>query len=79
MWGQETEEPTKEKEREEEKLEINAAAEARGVEVMEGIINGTKRQHGDFPGSAVVEKLPANAGDTGSSPGPGRSHMLRSN
>ena len=32
-----------------------------------------------FPGGAVVENLPANAGDTGSSPGPGRSHMLRSN
>ena len=32
-----------------------------------------------FPGGAVVENLPASAGDTGSSPGPGRSHMLRSN
>ena len=32
-----------------------------------------------FPGGAVVENPPANAGDTGSSPGPGRSHMLRSN
>ena len=31
-----------------------------------------------FPGGAVVENLPANAGDTGSSPGPGRSHMSRS-
>ena len=31
-----------------------------------------------FPGGAVVESLPANAGDTGSSPGLGRSHMLRS-
>ena len=35
-------------------------------------------QIGDFPGGAVVENLPANAGDTGSSPGPGRSHMPRS-
>ena len=34
---------------------------------------------GGFPGGAVVESLPANAGDTGSSPGPGRSHMPRSN
>ncbi|KAJ8798002.1 hypothetical protein J1605_016885 [Eschrichtius robustus] len=33
----------------------------------------------DFPGGAVVENLPANAGDTGSSPGLGRSHMPRSN
>ena len=32
-----------------------------------------------FPGGTVVENLPANAGDTGSSPGPGRSHMPPSN
>ena len=32
-----------------------------------------------FPGGAVVENLPANAGRTGSSPGLGRSHMPRSN
>ena len=31
-----------------------------------------------FPGGAVVENLPANAGDTGSSPGLGRAHMPRS-
>ena len=31
-----------------------------------------------FPGGAVVENLPANAGDTGSSPDLGRSHMPRS-
>ena len=28
-----------------------------------------------FPGGTVVENLPANAGDTGSNPGLGRSHM----
>ena len=32
-----------------------------------------------FPGGTVVKNPPANAGDTGSSPGPGRSHMLQSN
>ena len=32
-----------------------------------------------FPGGAVVGNLPANAGDTGSSPGLGRSHLPRSN
>ena len=32
-----------------------------------------------FPGGAVVENLPANAGHMGSSPGLGRSHMPRSN
>ena len=31
-----------------------------------------------FPGGAVVESLPANAGDMGSSPGLGGSHMPRS-
>ena len=33
----------------------------------------------DFPGGAVVRNPPANAGDTGSSPGPGKSHMPWSN
>ena len=32
-----------------------------------------------FLGGAVVKNPPDNAGDTGSSPGPGRSHMSRSN
>ena len=32
-----------------------------------------------FLGGAVVENLPANAEDMGSSPGLGRSHMPRSN
>ena len=32
-----------------------------------------------FPGGAVVENLSANAGDTGSSPGLGGSHVPRSN
>ena len=34
---------------------------------------------GGFPRGAVVESLPASAGDTGSSPGLGGSHMPRSN
>ena len=38
----------------------------------------SKSGAGGFPGGAVVESLPANAGDTGSSPGLGRSHMPRS-
>ena len=32
-----------------------------------------------FPGGAVVKNPPANAGDKGLSPGPGRSHMPQSN
>ena len=39
----------------------------------------TKSKIEGFPGGAVVENLPANAGDTGSSPGLGRSHMPWSN
>ena len=33
---------------------------------------------GGFPGGAVVESLPAGAGDTGSGPGLERSHMPQS-
>ena len=40
---------------------------------------GIKWATGGFPGGAVVENPPANAGDTGSSPGPGRSHTPWSN
>ena len=36
-----------------------------------------QKEDGDFPGGAVVRNPPANAGDTGSIPGPGRSHILR--
>ena len=38
-----------------------------------------KKKWQDFPGGAVVKDPPANAGDTGLSPGPGRSHMPQSN
>ena len=38
-----------------------------------------KKAIGGFPGGTVVENLPANAGDTGLSPGLGRFHMPRSN
>ena len=38
-----------------------------------------KKQQRDFPGGAVVENPPANAGDMGSSPDPGRSHMPQNN
>ena len=33
----------------------------------------------DFPGDTVVKSPPANAGEAGSIPGPGRSHMPRGN
>ena len=38
-----------------------------------------KKKNKGFPGGAVVENLSANAGDMGSSPGLGRSHMPQSN
>ena len=38
-----------------------------------------KKNFGDFPGDAVVKNPPANAGDTGLSPGLGRSHVPWSN
>ena len=40
---------------------------------------GLRHSNRDFPAGVVVKNPPANAGDTGSSPGLGRSHMLRSN
>ena len=44
---------------------------------MDGWID--KKNLQDFPGGAVVKNLPANAGDMGSSPGLGTSHMPWSN
>ena len=38
-----------------------------------------KTIHRDFPCGAAVKNLPANAGDTGLSPGLGRSHVPWSN
>ena len=51
-----------------------------GQEVMtaKNMNNITIKKFRDFPGGAVVENPPANAGDTGSGPGPGGSHMPRS-
>ena len=42
------------------------------------MVTQVKKELRGFPGDAVVENLPADAGDTGSSPGMGRSHMPRS-
>ena len=39
----------------------------------------SKKSLKGFPGGTVVESLPASAGDTGSSPGLGRSHVPRGN
>ena len=50
-----------------------------GTTPAEHLLNAGRRPQMGFPGGAVVENLPANAGDTGSCPGLGRSHMPRSN
>ena len=47
-------------------------------EMAEESVNFKRNQQG-FPGGSVVKNPPANAGDTGSIPGPGRSHMLQDN
>ena len=52
---------------------LGMRASARPVEQKDG------KNVKDFPGGAVVKNPPANAGDTGSSPGLGRSHLPRSN
>ena len=49
------------------------------ISVGKTLISPSKPTHLGFPGGTVVESLPANAGDTGSSPGLGGSHMPRSN
>ena len=49
------------------------------TEQQDGSLVLFKHLSGGFPGGAVVESLPADAGHTGSSPGLGRSHMPRSN
>ena len=52
----------------------------REEELVKETRNGWQKSKGKgFPGGAVVENLPANAGDTGSSPGLGRSYMPWSN
>ena len=47
--------------------------------ILGKMVSASKSVSGDFPGGAVVKNPPANAGDTSSIPGPGRSHMPRSN
>ena len=54
-------------------LTLNTSPEDKRSRDMKG--NGAW----DFPGDAVVGSPPANAGDAGTIPGSGRSHMPRSN
>ena len=43
------------------------------------IVKELRKPLRDFPGGPVVKSMPAKAGDRGSIPGPGRSHMPRVN
>ena len=58
---------------------------ARLYSVISAVLNSgvenrmVKEMKRDFPGGAVVKNPSASAGDMGLSPGPGRSHMPRSN
>ena len=54
-------------------LSKNISLQIQCIEMM------LKENDRGFPGGAVVENPPANAGDTGSIPGLGRSHMPQSN
>ena len=49
------------------------------VPVQVSVYGDFKNWFKGFPGGAVVESLPANAGETGSSPGLEGSHMPWSN
>ena len=53
--------------------------EKQGPTVQHRVYSISYNKPQDFPGGTVVKNPPANAGDTGSSPGPGRSHMPWSN
>ena len=57
----------------------NRAAESATPEISNKVFGVIRNIASGFPGGAVVENLPANAGDTGSSPGLGGSHMPWSN
>ena len=48
-------------------------------EIPNAAMSGLNLSVVGFPGGAVVENPPVNAGDTGSIPGPGGSHMSCSN
>ncbi|XP_066884202.1 protein lin-52 homolog isoform X2 [Kogia breviceps] len=64
--------------------ELGSLTTANLMEKVRGLQNlayqlGLDESFRDFPGGAVVENPPASAGDTGSKPSPGRSHMPRNN
>ena len=62
------------------KIILEMKAKLEGIQEQVNTINYTVRKtKWGFPGGTVVRNPPANSGDAGSSSGPGRSHMPRSN
>ena len=49
------------------------------MKILSELQGNSESQSRDFPGGTVVKNPPANAGDMGSSPGSGKSHMPWSN
>ena len=63
-----------------ESLQRHQSWKVRGrTEGTVGRRGGLRKEVVGFPGGAVDKNPPANAGDAGSIPGLGRSHMPRSN
>ena len=60
-------------------LEKGAGCKSIGRSLNVPELHTFKCHFGGFPVGSVVKNLPANAGDTGSIPGLGRSHMPWSN
>ena len=59
--------------------ELCASLDLKDGENYSALHNPLRTSCRAFPGGRVDKKPPANAGDMGSSPGPGRFHMPRSN
>ena len=60
-------------------LEKGAGCKSVGRSLNVTELNTFRHHFGGFPGGSVIKNLPASAGDTGSIPGLGRSHMPWSN
>ena len=73
---------SQEKENRETKHRENTKKKTSSISIITLNINDSKillKREWGVPCGPVVKNLPANAGDMGSIPGLGRSHMLRSN
>ena len=60
------------------KLLLSISVQLKLTQTINQLQFNNRSYHLGFPGGSVGKILPANAGDTASSPSPGRSHMPRS-